>query len=227
MEYTLNITAERSVVRESLKGILWTIFFHRLFGPITPTMSEFLDVPYPMVENMGELDTLIDEKINQLIKGVFNVPSNDYYLSHGIKTGEVIVQFLDILKASKKKTGWFGQAKLEDEVQKVWESWIINVKCFPVEDVDDTDSSGGGSTSTGTPTKRSNSMDISVQSFEENLNIIIDIADSHKDHIPPITSLESSPFPYSIEVGDKISRGVKYTTVDDDGWGKYIKKMLD
>lgn len=63
---------------------------------------------------------------------------------------------------------------------------------------------------------------ISIESFESNLNKINDIADRHKDHIPPITSLESAPFPYSIDLESKVDYNVA-----DQSWGGYIRKILD
>lgn len=197
-------------------------------------MNEFLDIPYPMADNMTDLDTLIDERINQLIKKVFQEPTVASHVSSSsddrIKTGQVMIQFYNVMKKLKKKSGWFGLAKEEDEEQKIWESWIVNVKCIPI------DEKSGGAGGNGPlqlankdsdTSSRSSAIDVSITSFEENLHTIIDIADTHKDHIPPITSLESSPFPYSIDVGKTISRGVHYTTTEEESWGKYIKKMLD
>jgi autophagy-related protein 101 len=116
----------------------------------------------------------------------------------------LIIQFLD-KKSTKKKTGWFGKVDSSEDL-KVWESWIIVVTCLPVQESPD-------------------NHDLSVQSFENNLHTIVDIVDTHKDHIPPITSLESSPFPYSIEI-EPISLSYR-TEGDNESWGKYIKKMLD
>lgn len=209
-------------------------------------MNEFLDIPYPMADNMTDLDTLIDERINSLIKKVFQEtsPSLSRTTQRGssggsgaaddrIKTGQVMIQFYDVMKKQKRKSGWFGLTKEENEEQKIWESWIINVNCIPI---DEKSSGNGGnnqqllqqqSNNDGDTNSRSSAIDISITSFEENLHTIIDIADAHKDHIPPIMSLESSPFPYSIDVGETISRGANYTTTEEESWGKYIKKMLD
>ncbi|CUM64978.1 uncharacterized protein PRCAT00002596001 [Priceomyces carsonii] len=226
MEYTLNLAAERSVVRESLKGIIWTIFFHRLFGPIVPSTNEFLNVTYPMADDQPDLDSLMDEKISYLIKNEFNVLETE-------KTSHVIIQFLDKrVTKSKKKSSWFGQGKLENaEDLKLWESWIIVVRCLPLEDESRSSPSSLSSSTNGhiLATHNSNektNTDISIESFESNLLKIIDIVDTHKDHIPPITSLESSPFPYTIEV-ERRAPNRTYLTNDDESWGKYIKKMLD
>lgn len=111
--------------------------------------------------------------------------------------GIIVIQFLDKSRQHKKKTGWFGKLDLEE--LKVWESWVLTINCLPAGSVD----------------HRS-----TITNFEECLRKIMDDCDTHKDHIPAITSLDISPFEYSINVGDD-GQGV------DESWGKYIKKILD
>lgn len=167
-----------------------------------------------MADNLPELDSLIDEKINLLIKQRFDSRH---------KIGHIRVQFLekDSTKA-KKKSGWFGKTDSSEEV-KIWESWLINIDCLPIEDI----------TESRQTQTRPNAIELSVQSFEHNLHRIIHLVDTHKDHIPPITSLESSPFPYNIEVqGNNLnapyaSDDTTQGEHDGESWGKYIKKMLD
>lgn len=206
-----------------------------------PSTNEFLNVTYPMADDQPDLDSLMDEKISYLIKNEFNVLETE-------KTSHVIIQFLDKrVTKSKKKSSWFGQGKLENaEDLKLWESWIIVVRCLPLEDESRSSPSSLSSSTNGhilsshsaesktksvrtSATHNSNektNTDISIESFESNLLKIIDIVDTHKDHIPPITSLESSPFPYTIEV-ERRAPNRTYLTNDDESWGKYIKKMLD
>ncbi|CUM52484.1 unnamed protein product [Debaryomyces tyrocola] len=213
-------------------GIIWTIFFHRLFGPITPTTNEFLTITYPMTSDLPDLDSLIDEKINQLIKKKFddNTVQNQ---EQKPKMGQVVIQFLDKkVTKSKKKTGWFGQGKSSDsEDLKLWESWTINVKCLPIiresgRDKQVSEKTPGPIKVTDKESYEQN-IAISINSFENNMRKIIDIADSQKDYIPPITSLDSSPFPYSIDVERKAPDNMNYTAGEDESWGNYIKKMLD
>lgn len=189
------------------------MFFQRLFGPITPSTNEFFEIPYPFASDLPELDSLIDEKINQLIHDKFNYFHRDMIEqlnSDDVKYGQLSIQFFDNNPQVKKKTGWFGQGK--DHNAKVWESWIIQVKCIPMAH---TESSANSINS-------DENVLISIKSFEANLNKINDIADTHKDHIPPITSLESSPFPYSIDLESKLDYNV-----EDQSWGGYIRKILD
>lgn len=165
-----------------------------------------------MAEDQTEIDSDIDERINELVKGL--EPSTT------TKMPAIVVLFLekDPFKA-KKKTGWFGQTKHSQDL-KAWELWTVETYCIfegqrgfnqPLAMVDAPD------------------MTASTRSFESALNKIIDYADANKHHIPPISSLDSCPFPCTIEVWP---HGVPGSTPAqpanaDDTWGNYIKKMLD
>lgn len=206
-------------------GIIWSIFFQRLFGPITPNLNEFFDIPYPFASDQNDLDTLIDQKINELIK-------RDFENIDEVKLSSIMIQFYDPKTAKSRKSSWFGQ-KDNTEHLKSWESWIIKIKCLPmnVTSLSSTTSDLTTAIGTGTNTITSSETGIndkkiqdqniltSIESFEENLNDIIDIVDNNKDHIPPITSLDSSPFPYEIK------NIIGYNT--EESWGKYIKRILD
>lgn len=202
---------------------MWTIFFHRLFGPVVPGTNNFFDISYPYAEGQLELDSLIDERIDQLIRRKIDSDTNASEPANAERRGQLIVQFLDKKEKIKKKSGWFGQGRNDMESMTLWESWIINVKCLPFdkdkalnkEESEDNDANS----------KQSYNIELSIESFETNLGKIIELVDSHKDHIPPITSLESSPFPYSINIERNIpTSGLPQ---GEESWGKYIKKMLD
>lgn len=188
-----------------------------------------------MASDQADLDALIDEKINQLIKNKFDrtLEKHNQDNTETPKIGEVVIQFLDKkVTKSKKKTGWFGQGKSSDsEDLKSWESWTIKVKCLPVTDDRSSEKSVPDKSPRSTSDKGKNAyeqnVDLSINSFENNVRKVIDIADTHKDHIPPITSLESSPFPYTIKVEQKELDFASYTATEEEGWGNYIKKMLD
>lgn len=178
--------------------------------------------------DLPDLDSLIDERINRLIKKRFDnstIEKQDDYTM-----GLVVVEFLDKrVTKPKKKTGWFGQGKSsETEDLKLWECWIINVKCLSISKTESPKQRLGNSMGlTQEKEVPNHNISTSIDSFENNLRKVIDIADNHKDHIPPITSLESSPFPYTIDVDRKVSSDMNYSTGEDDSWGGYIKKMLD
>lgn len=177
-----------------------------------------------MVSHLPDLDSLIDEKVDQLLRkdfqqvppeseevspyGLASTPNPGVY-EDNVQWGHVVIKFFDKqVTKSKKKTGWFGQGKNDDtEDVTLWETWVINIKCLPLDN---------------TPNEYETAIKSSTLSFEENLLKIITIADTNKDHIPPITSLDTSPFPYTIEVDPELVAGN-----DDASWGNYIKKILD
>lgn len=199
---------------------------------MTPTTNDFLSITYPMAADQPFLDSLIDEKIDLLIKSKLDQGNGTYgERQENIATyGHIVVQFLGkMVRKSRKKSGWFGQVKSSeaDDLQP-WEIWMINVKCLPLPKV------GSFITTAGTGQKspltedhvdeaHANNVEESTKSFEECVFKIIGIADSHKDHIPPITSLDNMPFPYTID----IERTTELHEEQDESWGKYIKKILD
>lgn len=191
------------------KGIVWTIFFHRLFGPITPTTNEFLDVIYPMAADQPELDSTIDQKVDELLK------THLVAQAQAPLEGVLVILFMDENHAkAKKKSGWFGHITEGKQESYSWESWVIRVQC----------------TAFSTPEHLGNDVDAmfkpSIASFEENMYIITSLVDRHKDHIPPIMTLDVAPFPYKIEALPKASAAHKGST-EDDSWSHYIKKMID
>lgn len=227
MEFKLNLTANRSVVRESLKGthlcydliqaqftdtsgILWTIFFHRLFGPITPITNEFLDVVYPVAADQPGLDSAIDQKVDELIKTRLTALPPTESLE-----GTILILFMDENHAkAKKKSGWFGHITEGRQASLAWETWIILVRCSsPVNQ----EHLGSNVEAIYKP---------SIASFEENIAIITSLVDLHKEHIPPIMTLDVAPFPYKIEIPLNIA-GVHKVAGEDESWSHYIKKMID
>ncbi|RCK63149.1 hypothetical protein Cantr_09849 [Candida viswanathii] len=200
MIFIIDLVAERSVLRESLKGIIWTIFFNRLFGPVTPVTNEFMNVTYPLASNLPDLDSLIDEKINKFI----------HSLTESSNRGKIEVQFLS-KGSNKKKTGWFSNSTyIDKEELKVWEVWRIDIEVLPLDQ-------------TNRNTQKS------IRNFESNMGKVYDIIDKYKEHIPPITTLDSAPFPYKILIPDSnhTTDQATQTHEGEEGWGTYIKKILD
>ena len=168
-----------------------------------------------MAEGLPELDGMMDEKINELVKSLKPETST--------RLPTIVVLFLDKDPfKSKKKSGWFGQTKSHEDL-KLWEQWTISVNCV----FNERDSPNTKPLAMMEP----QDLKVSSQSFESTLTKIIDYVDTNKHHIPPITSLESCPFPYTIEVwpnGDQESTDPHQPPHHpDDTWGNYIKKMLD
>ncbi|OBA20184.1 hypothetical protein METBIDRAFT_43432 [Metschnikowia bicuspidata var. bicuspidata NRRL YB-4993] len=220
MEFSLNLTAERSVVRESLKGVLWTIFFHRLFGPVVPVTNEFLDVPYPMVAGAADIDSTMDQKIDELIKQDFSLATHRSQPS----VGQIVVLFAQkVVAKSKKRTGWFGQVKEEPQAHTLrWESWVININCLPLL-YREHQQLAAASSSVNSAEKL---LRLSALSFEATVGQVMELANLHKDHIPPIMTLDVCPFPYDITI-DPQSAPRRPPAADDDTWTHYIKKLME
>lgn len=112
----------------------------------------------------------------------------------GVVVGEtdVTVQFFE--KRTKKST-WFGKSD-----DKLWEQWRVSVRAVTCR-------------SDAESEKMRESMQQQLQ------NVLLAIAsdvNANKDHIPPITTVETSPFPYRVVV----SGG------SPESWGAAFKKML-
>ncbi len=180
-----------------------------MFGPITPVTNEFMNVTYPLASNLPDLDSLIDEKINKLIHSLKEPPNR----------GKIEIQFLGKSNTSsgnknnnKKKSGWFSNSTyIEKEELKTWEVWRIEIEVLPLD-------------------QTNKNINTSIRSFEGNMGKIYDIIDKYKEHIPPITSLDSAPFPYRIlipSLSGSTSDKSTQTLEGEEGWGTYIKKILD
>lgn len=192
------------------------MFFHRLFGPVTPITNEFMNVAYPLAANMADLDSLIDTKIDDLIKKDFGPAAN----SNESRVGQLVVQFYDgNASKAKKRSGWFGQVA-SDKPDLVWESWTINVNCLPMNSADQ-NIPGDQSLN---PAERL--LQLLLLSFENALVEVMDIVDQHKQHIPPIMTLDVLPFPYEIKIDPSLETD-KPPAADDESWGHYIKKIID
>lgn len=173
-----------------------------------------MGVPYPVASSLPDLDSLFDQKIDQLIKKNFGTADS---LSEP-KVGQLLVLFHNNPSKIKKKLSWFGHLK-DDALQEtsVWESWRINVNCRPVL----TEKLLADASS-----RHDKGVQLLRQSFEETIMAIYENIDASKEHIPPITTLDVSPFPYEIEVDPKSPKKPP-PPPDDESWGNYIKKMLD
>lgn len=201
-------------------GVLWTIFFHRLFGPVIPVTNEFLEVPYPMVTGAPDIDSKIDSKVDELIKLRFSLPSH----SSEPSVGQIVVLFSQKVAAkSKKRSGWFGHVKEEPPASTAcWESWTINVNCLPLLYQEHQQPSSAGNTVNPGETL----LRLSALSFESTVSEIMELADKHKDHIPPIMTLDVCPFPFDIAT-DPLSAAKLPPAADDETWAQYIKKLME
>jgi len=104
-------------VAEAIPATLHTIFFHRLFTPISPLTRDLLDMTLPTVDDV-DLETLIDQRVTTLVRAI---DAASY--SHGGHSGrgQLAVQFFE----KRRRKTYFGFGKDNEEV--CWEMWILDV----------------------------------------------------------------------------------------------------
>jgi hypothetical protein len=161
-------------------GILHTIFFHRCFIPLQPATHDILEMTLPYVSE-DEVETLIEQRTNSLLRqldSASTAPSPQSQPKPG--RGQLVVQFLE----KKRRKGWF-VAKADEET--VWENWIIDVTLTSAR---------------SEPEAARNRRQMEKQ-LQTAAMAVIQTANRERDHIPPITSTDSNPFPYQILVNPK------------------------
>ncbi|KAF2866508.1 autophagy-related protein [Massariosphaeria phaeospora] len=164
-EYNLEIFADLACVKDVVKAILHTIFFHRYFSSISPLTRDLLDLTLPAIDDV-DLETLIDQRTVALVRAIDGTRGR----------GQLVVQFFE---KRRRKTYFF--AKADEDV--CWEQWTLDVTLA---------------------TPRTESVRRAMtKSLEKAAHKIISIVNRDKDHIPPITTTDANPFPYSVVVNPK------------------------
>ncbi|KAL8782022.1 MAG: hypothetical protein Q9203_000036 [Teloschistes exilis] len=141
-----------------------------------PSSLEVLDLTLPVVAD-PELETLIETRVGQLVRQLSSTSS-----STGGSRGELDVRFYE--KRRRKASGlggWLtGTGKSDDEV--CWEVWKLKITL----------------TNPRTETERVTLLRAEGPSLHKTAMSIVKIVNRDKDHIPPITTSETNPFPYEI-----------------------------
>ncbi|RYP08440.1 hypothetical protein DL765_008795 [Monosporascus sp. GIB2] len=264
-EFILEAFADPPSVRDVVKGILHTIFFHRFFPSVAPRSREVLDVTLPYVAD-AELDTMIERRADELAQQLdaerINNNNNNNNSSAkraiggsrrgggggaaglgiggvgggggggGDGRGTITVQFFE----KKRRKAWYGGR--DEEV--CWESWTVKVtvaeprtesgelvlpslshpsplSLSPIlsfhhhPPIGNHHSSPHASTPDGeltkTNTERAKVRAAMAQTLTATVMKLVTCVNSHKDHIPPITTSEANPFPYQIHVSPSGSGG--------------------
>jgi len=120
-----------------------------------------------------DLETDIDARAAALLRSIENT---------GTQRGraQLAVQFFE---KKRRKAYFFGKA--EEEV--CWEQWMLDVTI-------------------ATPRTESDALKVRramAKSLQKAAFKILTIANKHKDHIPPITTTDTNPFPYHIVLNPK------------------------
>lgn len=174
-EYIIEVFADPTCVKDIVKGILHTIFFHRFFPSIRPKTRDLLDLTLPIVDD-AELETLIDQRTSALIRQI-DTTSN---LSSNSVRGQIAVQFFE----KRRRKAWFS-TKGEEEI--CWELWTLDVTLATPR----------------TESERVKVRKAMEMMLQKTALKIITIVNRDKDHIPPITTSEANPFPYQIMINPR------------------------
>ena len=187
-------------------GILHTIFFHRYFPPLRPSSREVLDLTLPFVAD-PELETLIDTRVGQLVRQLSSTSTPKSV------RGQIAVQFFEKRRRKAGGLGWFtGAGKGEEEV--CWEIWCLEITlATPRTEAGNLHSPGTdcGAKSAEYDTERAKVIKAMGSTLQRTAMKIVTIVNRDKDHIPPITTSETNPFPYQIALNPRL-----------EGWGKSI-----
>ncbi|EAQ91349.1 hypothetical protein CHGG_03284 [Chaetomium globosum CBS 148.51] len=200
-EFILEAFADPNSVRDVVRGILHTIFFLRFFSAVSPQTRDVLGLELAYVPE-AEIETLIDQRVAALVRqleserhqphnlydnrgggpglgllGGGTPPSTTSSGGGGGGRGQITIQFLE----KRRRKTWYAM-RGDDEV--CWESWTVKVT------VADPRTEG----------ERAKVRRASEKTLHNTIMKAVTLANAHKDHIPPITTSDSNPFPYQIHV---------------------------
>ncbi|KAL8371406.1 hypothetical protein RB595_001284 [Gaeumannomyces hyphopodioides] len=117
-EFILEAFADPSTVRDVVRGILHTIFFHRFFPSVQPQTREVLDLTLPLVDDV-ELETMIDQRAAALARQLDAAQSHQHHPSGGGR-GQISVQFFE----KKRRKTWLA---MRGDEEVCWEWWTVKV----------------------------------------------------------------------------------------------------
>ncbi|KAJ5709184.1 Autophagy-related protein [Penicillium malachiteum] len=194
-EYFLEIFADTTSVHDVLKGVLNLIFFHRYFASIRPVTFEVLDFTLPAI-NDADLETLIESRISTLVRNHLSSVAENENGKNGSGGGvraRIAVEFYE--KKRRRSGHWFSGLAGKGEEEVCWEIWTLDVTIATPR----------------TESERSKVRKAMNNMLHKAALKILAIVNRDKDHIPPITTMDSNPFPYRIVVNPRT-----------DSWGNRI-----
>ncbi|KAI0393687.1 DUF1649-domain-containing protein [Xylariaceae sp. FL0594] len=210
-EFILEAFADPTSVRDVVRGILHTIFFHRFFPSLVPRSRDVLDITLPFVDD-AELDTMIEKRAAELARDLDAERTHSHSsgpsapLHHHLSQqrgaaaagaaagsnggrGNISVQFFE----KQRRKAWYMRAAYGGNDEEVcWESWTVKVTVAEPR----------------TESERAKVRKAMKQTLLATAMKIVTCVNAHKEHIPPITTSETNPFPYQINVNQKDSSWV-------------------
>ncbi|KAG8093299.1 hypothetical protein GUJ93_ZPchr0012g19063 [Zizania palustris] len=160
-------------IRDVMRCILHTIFFHRTLTLVRPkdVDCDLFEITYVQC-GLADLEKEVDEKINQFIAWVEKHPN---------RRSQVCLSFFD---EKNKNPGWF-----TNKTERIyWEQWFINLHVISPKGLGKSRSSKGTTDLGGQALEEARSKRAALGSLiQEVLFQIINFANEKKDHIPPIS----------------------------------------
>lgn len=128
----------------SWAGVLHTIFFHRYFPSIRPSLylpsssaqysssrsPESLPIPLPTIQEPPEVTAAIETHTAALVSQLTSPSSTSPGAAAGGSRGEIVIQLFD---RKRRKTGitggWLGRfgGTHQTEEEICWEEWVVQV----------------------------------------------------------------------------------------------------
>ncbi|KAA8911137.1 autophagy-related protein [Sphaerosporella brunnea] len=171
--FTLDVLTDRQLLSDVLKGVLTTLFFHRLFNSLRPRTRDLLDLTLPTFDD-AELEASIDARLATLAR----------YLSvESAAAGERARLQVQFFEKRPRRAGWFGKA----EEKVCWEEWRIEVEVVGWR----------------SEAERATVRERIEEQLHRTVLKIITTASNEKSHVPPITTNDANPFPYAIALAPK------------------------
>lgn len=215
-------------------GVLNLIFFHRYFPSIRPVTFDVLDFTLPAI-NDADLETLIESRVSALVRQHLSSAAggeDGKVGGGGGVRGRIAVEFYE--KKRRRSGLWFGGLAGKGEEEVCWEIWTLDVtiatprtdsgELFPVERRLFTCYDGILERrlywrAVGDVLLLISVLDLERAKVRKAMGNmlqkaalkILAVVNRDKDHIPPITTSDSNPFPYRIVVNPRT-----------DGWGNRI-----
>lgn len=168
-----------------------------------------LDFTLPAI-NDADLETLIESRISALVRQHLSSAAGgqdgQIVGGGGGVRGRIAIEFYE--KKRRRSGHWFGGLTAKGEEEVCWEIWTLDVTIA-------TPRTESGMYSLRVPLSRAN-LDTERAKVRKAMGNmlqkaalkILSVVNRDKDHIPPITTSDSNPFPYRIVVNPRA-----------DGWG--------
>ncbi|GAX80828.1 hypothetical protein CEUSTIGMA_g8263.t1 [Chlamydomonas eustigma] len=163
-------------LRELLRCLIHTIVFNRALGYVRPqdVDSELFDITYVKCDD-SDIEARVEASISDFCSTVERRPADAIQLC---------LAFYEV----RKKAAWFGS---KDE-RLYWEQWFINVK---VVNSDEQQQQGYTSMKHTGASKQQLKQQAALQRA---LSEVLHAVNEKRDHIPPLSSLTSSCFPFDV-----------------------------